>query len=86
MLELLEERGELENTLVVVTADNGMPFPRVKGQSYEMSNHLPLAVMWPDGIENAGRTIEDFVSFADFTPTFFDVLNLDLTTSGMQTG
>ena len=38
MLSLLEERGELSNTLVVVTADNGMPFPRAKGQAYEVSN------------------------------------------------
>ena len=45
MLKLLEDRGELDNTLVVVTADNGMPFPRVKGQEYEHSNHLPLAIM-----------------------------------------
>ena len=39
----LQERGLLDNTLVVVTADNGMPFPHVKGQAYEYSNHLPLA-------------------------------------------
>lgn len=84
MLALLEQRGELENTMVVVTADNGMPFPRVKGQSYEMSNHLPLAIMWPAGIRNAGRVIEDFVSFIDFAPTFFDVLKLDPRATGMQ--
>jgi len=45
MLEMLESRGELENTIVIVTADNGMPFPRVKGQVYEYSNHMPLAIM-----------------------------------------
>jgi len=45
MLDILVQRGELHNTLVVVTAENGMPFPRIKGQEYEFSNHLPLAVM-----------------------------------------
>ena len=30
MLDLLEKKGELENTIVIVTADNGMPFPRVE--------------------------------------------------------
>jgi len=34
MLEMIEKRGELQNTLVVVTSDNGMPFPRIKGQEY----------------------------------------------------
>ena len=52
MLQQLEQRGELDNTLVVVTSDNGMPFPRVKGQEYELSNHLPLAIMWKDGIHD----------------------------------
>ena len=73
MLDILKDMGELENTLIVVTSDNGMPFPRVKGQSYEHSNHLPLAVMWKNGIKNPGRKISDYVSFIDFAPTFLDV-------------
>jgi N-sulfoglucosamine sulfohydrolase len=84
MLQLLEERGELENTLVVVTADNGMPFPRVKGQVYEYSNHLPLAIMWPRGIKNPGRVVSDYVSFIDFAPTFLEVAGVDLASSEMQ--
>jgi arylsulfatase A-like enzyme len=83
MLALLEERGELDNTLVVVTADNGMPFPRAKGYSYEVSNHMPLAVMWADGIKKPGRTIDDFVSFLDFAPTFLEVAGLGEADSGM---
>ena len=58
MLASLEERGLLENTIVIVTADNGMPFPRVKGQAYERSNHLPLAMMWGKGIENPGESLK----------------------------
>ena len=73
MLDELEKRGQLANTLVVITSDNGMPFPRVKGQTYERSHHMPLAIMWPAGIESPGRTIDDFVSFVDFAPTFLDV-------------
>ncbi|WKN30084.1 sulfatase [Porifericola rhodea] len=84
MLDMLEEAGELENTIVVVTSDNGMPFPRVKGQAYEMSNHLPLAIMWPNGIKKAGRTIEDFVSFIDLAPTFIEVAELSQEESKMQ--
>ena len=84
MLQTLEERGELDNTLVVVTADNGMPFPRVKGQVYEYSNHLPLAIMWPDGIHEPGRVVDDFVSFIDFAPTFLELAGVDLEESGMQ--
>ena len=84
MLQLLEEKGELENTIIVVTSDNGMPFPRVKGQVYERSAHLPLAIMWPDGIQNPGRVVDDFISFTDFTPTFIDLAGLEWNQTGMQ--
>lgn len=84
ILKILEKNGMLENTLVVVTSDNGMPFPRVKGQAYHLSNHMPLAIMWPKGIKNPGRIIDDFVSFTDFSATFFDVAGINENTSGMQ--
>ncbi|MCG8307452.1 MAG: sulfatase [Cytophagales bacterium] len=83
MLDLLKHKKELDNTLVIVTADNGMPFPRIKGQAYELSNHLPLAVMWKNGIKRPGRIVKDFVSFIDFAPTFFELAQLDPDKAGM---
>ncbi|QLE01718.1 sulfatase [Galbibacter sp. BG1] len=83
MLETLQERDELDNTIVVVTADNGMPFPRAKGQSYEYSNHMPLAIMWPNGIKQKGRKVLDLVSFIDFAPTFLEVAGIAHGDSGM---
>lgn len=84
MLEILEEKGELENTIVIVTADNGMPFPRAKGQSYEYSNHLPLAIMWPKGIRKGSRFVFDFISFIDFAPTLLEAAGVNAVASGMQ--
>ncbi len=84
MLEILEERGELENTIVVVTADNGMPFPRVKGQAYELSNHLPMAISWPAGIKDPGRVVESYMSFIDLTPTWLDLAGVDGEADGMK--
>ena len=84
MLALLEENGELDKTIVLVTADNGMPFPRIKGQEYELSNHLPLAIMWKDGIKNPGRVVDDYVSFIDFAPTYLDVAGINGEQKGMK--
>ena len=84
MLQKLEEIGELENTIVIVTADNGMPFPRVKGNMYEYGNHLPLAIMWPNGIKKPGRVVDDFVSFIDFVPTWLEIAGVTSETAGMQ--
>ena len=85
MIDILDKQGLLDNTIVVVTADNGMPFPRIKGQEYELSNHLPLAIMWPKGIKFKGRTIDDFVNFIDFAPTLLEAAGISSEKSGMQT-
>ena len=83
MLAELEKRGQLTNTLVVVTSDHGMPFPRVKGNAYEFANHVPLALMWPAGVARPGRRIDDFVSFIDLAPTFIELAGLDWPATGM---
>jgi arylsulfatase A-like enzyme len=85
MLELLKKKGELENTIIIVTSDNGMPFPRVKGHVYEYANHLPFAVMWKGHIQNAGRKIQDYISFIDIAPTFLEMAGVAEKKSGMQT-
>jgi arylsulfatase A-like enzyme len=84
MLKLLGERGLADNTLVIVTSDNGMPFPRVKGQTYELSNHMPLAVMWPRGIAAKGRIVDEYVSFVDLAATFIDLAGLKWSETGMH--
>ena len=83
MLALLEERGMLDNTLVVVTGDNGMPFPHDKGQTYSDSNHLPLAAMWKRGIRKTGRVVDDYASFIDLAPTFVELAGLTWGQTGM---
>jgi len=75
MVKLLEERGLLDNTIVVMTSDNGMPFPRAKANVYDSGTHMPLAVRWPAKVKG-GRVVEDFVSHCDFAPTFLDVAGL----------
>ena len=71
MLDLLEKAGELDNTIVVVTSDNGMPFPRAKATLYDYGLHMPLAISWPNRIK-AGRSVDDLISFVDFAPTFLE--------------
>lgn len=85
MLKELDRRGVLDNTIIVITSDNGMPFPRSKANNYEYSNHMPLAIMWKKGISNPGRKVSDYINFVDFTPTFLDVSKIDMKKSGMET-
>jgi N-sulfoglucosamine sulfohydrolase len=83
LLKVLEESGEAENTLVIVTSDHGMPFPRVKGHNYHLSNRVPLVAHWPKGIQSPGRRVNDLVSLNSIAPTFLELAAVDAAKSGM---
>lgn len=83
-LATLKREGLLENTLVIVTSDNGMPFPRVKGHPYHEAAHMPFVAMWKKGIKEPGRVSDQFVSFIDLAPTFMEMAGISQEQSGMQ--
>jgi N-sulfoglucosamine sulfohydrolase len=70
-LALLEKHGELDRTVVVMTGDHGMPFPRCKSNLYDSGARVPLAVRGPRPA--AGRVVEAFVSLTDLAPTFLEL-------------
>lgn len=74
-LEKLEAMGELENTLIIVTADNGMAFPRAKANCYDPGIHVPLAICWGNQIPK-GRTIDAPTSTVDLGPTILEAAGL----------
>ncbi|MBL8793178.1 MAG: sulfatase [Planctomycetia bacterium] len=71
MLQQLERASMLENTLVVITADNGMPFPRCKSNLYDYGARVPLVIAWPKRIPGK-RVVTDFTTLADLAPTFLE--------------
>jgi uncharacterized sulfatase len=75
ILNLLQESGRAENTIVVMTGDNGWPFPRAKANLYDAGTRQPLAVRWPAKVKG-GRKYDDFISFMDFAPTFLEAAGL----------
>ena len=85
MLVELEKRGLIGQTLVIVTSDHGMAFPRVKGHAYHDANHIPLAIRWPAGIRAPGRVIDDFVDFTDLAPTILQTAGIAPKESGLET-
>jgi len=71
ILGILEQRGELDNTLLIATSDNGTACPRSKATPYDWGVHEPLAIMWPVRLKG-GRPVEDFVKFPDLAPTILE--------------
>ena len=75
-IESLERAGLLENTLIVVTSDNGMPFPRGKATLYDPGVRVPLAISWPDRFDG-GRRVDRLTLLSDLAPTFLEAAGLD---------
>lgn len=64
----LEELGELDRTLIVLSGDHGAPgFARGKCNLYDFGVEVPLAIRGP-GIPG-GRVVDDLVSLPDLAPT-----------------
>jgi len=76
-VKMLEEAGELENTIIVMTGDHGFPFPRGKGNLYDYGVRAPLAVRWGAEVQG-GRRVSNLVSFTDFAPTFLDAAGVEV--------
>jgi len=78
LLEELEELGELNNTIVVVSGDHGIPgMPRGKCNLYDYGTAVPLAIKWPSRIMS-GRVVDDFVNLMDLAPTFLEAAGVDI--------
>lgn len=78
VLLALEHSGQKNNTLVLYTSDHadyaGEHGLFAKGiPCFRGAYHIPAVMRWPAGIRNPGRTVDAFVSEADFAPTFLDV-------------
>jgi arylsulfatase len=79
LVRTLEETGQLEDTIIVVTSDNGpemetwpdaayTPFRCAKGSTWEGGVRVPLVVAWP-GMIDAGRVSDGIIDFNDLVPT-----------------
>ncbi len=73
----LEARGLLENTIIIISGDNGMPFPRCKCNLYDCGVRVPMAIRWGNNIK-PNLKLNDFVSFADIAPTILDFASVPI--------
>ncbi len=78
MLEELEAADELDNTLVILSGDHGIPgVPRGKTECYDLGIQAPLLMRWPGHVQ-AGRRVEDFISLMDLGPTLLELAGADI--------
>lgn len=83
----LEDIGEMDNTIIVFTTDNGAetltypdggttPFAGQKGKSYEGGYRVPAVIRWP-GVIKAGTKYKEMFASLDWLPTFVEIAGGD---------
>lgn len=84
-MDYLDKAGELENTIIIISSDNGMAFPGAKATCYEYGNHVPLAIWFGDKIKGK-RQVDAVVSLVDLFPTILDFADIDWQPEGGFSG
>ena len=83
VLKKLEDMGQLDNTIVVFTTDNGAeaisfpdggvtPFKGQKGEAWEGGFRAPMMIRWPGHVP-AGKWTKEIFSSLDWVPTLVEL-------------
>ena len=83
VLKKLEDMGQLNNTIVVFTTDNGAetisfpdggvtPFKGQKGEAWEGGYRAPMVIRWP-GVIKPGTVKNQLFAALDWVPTLVDI-------------
>jgi arylsulfatase A-like enzyme len=87
LLDYLEETGELDNTLVMYTGDQGFFLGEHdlmdKRWMYEESMRMPFIVHWPKEIKK-GQVNNWLINNTDFAPTILEIAGVTETPDYMQ--
>jgi arylsulfatase A-like enzyme len=78
MMSALKAENLLENTLVLILADNGRPFPRAKTRLHDSGMKTALVAHWPSRIKHAGAVCESLVSSIDIAPTLLEAAGTEI--------
>jgi arylsulfatase A-like enzyme len=71
LLQQLQAAGRSANTIVIMTSDNGWPFPRSKANLYDYGTRMPLVIRWPAKIKGERRSW-GLISLTDLAPTLLE--------------
>ena len=83
VMKKLEDMGQLDNTIIVFTTDNGhqsqsfpdggmTPFKANKLTTWEGGMRVPLVIRWP-GVLKPGTIKDDIFASLDWLPTFVEI-------------
>ncbi len=76
IIEELKGQRVLDNTMIIVMADNGRPFPHSKTRVNDRGMKTPFVLFWPDKIEEE-QECNSLVSVIDIAPTLMELAGIE---------
>lgn len=76
ILRVLDDRGLRDNTIVVLTTDHGIDFPRAKGTLLDAGIETFLLMRFPRDGWRPGSRVRPLVSNVDILPTLLDAAGI----------
>jgi len=73
----LESQKMLDNTVIIVMADNGRPFPHCKTRVNDRGMKTPFIIHWPSGIGREQRNCSSLISAVDIAPTVLELASVE---------
>lgn len=74
----LNKQGVYNNTMIIIMADNGRPFPHSKTRVNDRGLRTPFIVHWPEALGKAARVSEALMSSIDIAPTILELAGIEL--------
>jgi N-sulfoglucosamine sulfohydrolase len=81
MVQALKDENLLENTLILVLADNGRPFPRAKTRLHDSGMKTALIAHWPAKLLKPGIPSSSLISSIDIAPTLLEAAHIQRPTT-----
>ena len=73
----LKQKGIYENTLIIVMADNGRPFPHSKTRVNDQGVKTPFIIHYPKLSTSINKFSQSLISAVDIAPTLVDLAGID---------
>ena len=77
VIEELKLQGEYDNTLIIIMADNGRPFPHSKTRLNDQGIKTPFIVHYPKVLKE-NDVVNALVSSIDIAPTIMDLVGIEV--------
>lgn len=79
--KVMKGQGVWDNTVIIIMADNGRPFPRCKTKVYDSGMKTPFIIRWSEQLEESQVVCHSMINVCDIAPTILELAGIAVSES-----